>query len=139
MNLNRFTERSQEALREAQGLATRANNQGVDVEHLMLALLAQRDGIAAPLLQAAGANAEQLRTRLQQELERLPKVTGPGRPPRSGLRHPAPEQAAHHGRGRGRRAEGRVRQRRAPAARRRSATAAPPAACCASRASRATR
>jgi ATP-dependent Clp protease ATP-binding subunit ClpB len=81
MNLNRFTERSQEALREAQSLATRANNQGVDVEHLMLALLAQRDGISIPLLQSAGAGVEPLRARLQQEVDKLPKVTGPAARP----------------------------------------------------------
>ena len=81
MNLNRFTERSQEALRDAQSLATRASNQGVDVEHLMLALLSQRDGITDPLLQAAGAKADVLRTRLQQEIERLPKVSGPAARP----------------------------------------------------------
>jgi ATP-dependent Clp protease ATP-binding subunit ClpB len=81
MNLNRLTERSQDALREAQSLATRANNQGVDVEHLMLALLAQRDGITGPLLQAAGANGDVARTRLQQEVEKLPKVSGPAARP----------------------------------------------------------
>src|SRR5262250_2279272 len=82
MNLNRLTERSQEALREAQSLATRAGNQGIDVEHLMLALLAQREGITAPLLQSAGvANVEPLRARLQQEVERLPKVSGPAARP----------------------------------------------------------
>jgi ATP-dependent Clp protease ATP-binding subunit ClpB len=81
MNLNRLTERSQEALREAQGLATRASNQGVDVEHLMVALLAQRDGITAPLLQAAGADCDAARTRLQQEVEKLPKVSGPAARP----------------------------------------------------------
>src|SRR5262245_35934704 len=76
MNLNRLTERAQEAIREAQNLASRANNQGIDVEHLMLALLSQSDGIAPPLLQAAGANVEALRQRVQQEIDRLPKVTG---------------------------------------------------------------
>ncbi|MDX2168874.1 MAG: ATP-dependent chaperone ClpB [Deltaproteobacteria bacterium] len=81
MNLNRLTERSQDALREAQGLATRANNQGVDVEHLMLALCQQRDGIAAPLLQSAGVEPRALLTRLQQEVDRLPKVSGPAARP----------------------------------------------------------
>jgi ATP-dependent Clp protease ATP-binding subunit ClpB len=81
MNLNRLTERSQDALREAQGLATRANNQGVDVEHLMLALCQQRDGIAAPLLQSAGVEMRTLLTRLQQEVDRLPKVSGPAARP----------------------------------------------------------
>jgi ATP-dependent Clp protease ATP-binding subunit ClpB len=76
-----LTERSQEALRDAQSLATRAGNQGVDVEHLMLALLSQRDGIAAPLLEAAGAKVDELRGRLQQEVDRLPKVSGPAARP----------------------------------------------------------
>jgi ATP-dependent Clp protease ATP-binding subunit ClpB len=81
MNLNRLTERSQEALREAQSLATRFNNQGVDVEHLFAALLSQRDGITAPLLQGAGVNMETLKNRLQQEIDRLPKVSGPAARP----------------------------------------------------------
>ena len=81
MNLNRLTERSQEALREAQGLATRAGNQGVDVEHLMLALLQQRDGIAGALVRAAGADPSALQDRLQQEVEKLPKVSGPAARP----------------------------------------------------------
>jgi ATP-dependent Clp protease ATP-binding subunit ClpB len=81
MNLNRLTERSQEALREAQGLATRAGNQGVDVEHLLLALLLQRDGVATPLLQSAGVDPPALQTRLQQEVDRLPKVSGPAARP----------------------------------------------------------
>src|SRR5262245_58468193 len=81
MNLNRLTERSQEALREAQGLATRAGNQGVDVEHLLLALLEQREGIASALLGAAGVDPAGLLPRLRQEVERLPKVSGPAARP----------------------------------------------------------
>src|SRR4029077_5401527 len=49
---------------------------GVDVEHLMLALLQQKDGIAGALLQASGADPAALQTRLQQEVDRLPKVSG---------------------------------------------------------------
>jgi len=81
MNINRFTERSQDALREAQSLATRATNQGCDVEHLLSALIEQREGIAAPLLQAAGAEPAALRSAVQAELGRLPKVTGPAARP----------------------------------------------------------
>ena len=79
MNLNRLTERSQEAVREAQGLATRAGNQGVDVEHLLLALLAQREGIAAPLLHAAGANPTRCRHGCSRSSTNFPR--SPGRPP----------------------------------------------------------
>ncbi len=81
MNINRFTERSQDALREAQSIATRANNQGCDVEHLLSALVEQRDGIALPVLQGAGADPAAVRSALQAELARLPKVTGPAARP----------------------------------------------------------
>ena len=81
MNSNRLTERSQEALREAQSAATRASHQGVDVEHLLTALLAQPEGIAAPLLQATGADLSNLQSRLKQDLERRSKVSGPAARP----------------------------------------------------------
>ena len=81
MNINRFTEKSQDALREAQSVATRRNNQGVDVEHLFAALLEQRDGLAPAVLQAAGANIELLTQRLNQDLDRLPHVSGPAGAP----------------------------------------------------------
>jgi ATP-dependent Clp protease ATP-binding subunit ClpB len=77
MNINRFTEKSQEALREAQSLATRRNHQGVDVEHLLLAMLEQTDGLAPAILQAAGANVPALKQRVDQDLDRLPRVAGP--------------------------------------------------------------
>jgi ATP-dependent Clp protease ATP-binding subunit ClpB len=77
MNINRLTERSQDALREAQSAATRQSHQGVDVEHLLLALLEQREGITSPLLEAAGAKPGALLDRCRQELERMPKVSGP--------------------------------------------------------------
>jgi len=81
MDINRFTERSQEALRAAQGIASRLSHQGVDVEHLMRALLEQRDGIAPALLQSAGVSPQALQARLEQELQRLPKVSGPASGP----------------------------------------------------------
>jgi ATP-dependent Clp protease ATP-binding subunit ClpB len=78
MNLNRFTEKSQEALREAQAIATRRNHQGVDVEHLLLGLLQQTDGLTPSILQAAGANVTVIQERLDLELRRIPQVTGAG-------------------------------------------------------------
>src|SRR5262249_40689603 len=77
MDVNRRTERSQAALRAAQALASRRSHQGVDVEHLLLALLEQSDGLATPLLQAAGANVDMLKQRVEQDLNRLPQVSGP--------------------------------------------------------------
>jgi len=78
MDLNRFTEKSQEALRGAQALATRRNHQGVDVEHLLTALLEEREGLAAALFAAAGIAPSAVRERVEQELNRLPQVSGPG-------------------------------------------------------------
>src|SRR3989441_988681 len=78
MDLNRFTEKSQEALRGAQALATRRNHQGVDVEHLLAALLEQPEGLAAALLAGAGIAPSAVRERVEQELNRTPQVSGPG-------------------------------------------------------------
>ncbi|HEV3332975.1 MAG TPA: ATP-dependent chaperone ClpB [Bryobacteraceae bacterium] len=77
MDFNRFTEKLQEAIRAAQSEAVRYGHQQVDVEHLLLALLAQQGGLAPSILSKAGLNVESLRRRLEQELERLPKVSGP--------------------------------------------------------------
>jgi ATP-dependent Clp protease ATP-binding subunit ClpB len=77
MDVNRLTERSQEALRDAQRTASRLQHQGIDVEHLLLALLAQKDGVASAALESAGAQPAALQTRLEQELQRLPQVSGP--------------------------------------------------------------
>jgi ATP-dependent Clp protease ATP-binding subunit ClpB len=78
MDLNRFTEKSQDALRGAQALATRRNHQGVDVEHLLAALLEEREGLASALFAAAGVAPSAVRERVEQELNRLPHVSGPG-------------------------------------------------------------
>ena len=81
MDVNRFTEKVQEALRDAQSAALRLSHQQVDVEHLLVTLLAQDHGLAANVLRKAGLNPDQLRRRLEQELEKLPKVTSPSGPP----------------------------------------------------------
>src|ERR1700688_3363723 len=77
MDINRLTEKTQEALHAAQSEALRRGNQQVDVEHLLAALLAQEGGLAASILKRAGANVEALAAKLNQELDRLPKVSGP--------------------------------------------------------------
>ena len=81
MDVNRFTEKVQEALRDAQSGALRLSHQQVDVEHLLVTLLAQDQGLAVNVLRKAGLNPDQLRRRLEQELEKLPKVTSPSGPP----------------------------------------------------------
>ena len=77
MDINRLTEKTQEALHTAQGEAIRRGNQQVDVEHLLAALVSQDGGLAASILKRAGANLETLTARLNQDLDRLPKVSGP--------------------------------------------------------------
>ncbi len=76
MDMNRFTEKTQEALAAAQRQAVRLSHQQVDVEHLLLALLEQEQGLAAPIFQKAGASGDRLKRRVEQELERLPRVSG---------------------------------------------------------------
>jgi ATP-dependent Clp protease ATP-binding subunit ClpB len=82
MDPNRFTEKTQEALQAAQSLAIRNGHQQVDVEHLLRALLSQEGGLAGSVLARAGASSDLLAKKLDEELDRLPKVTGPsGGPP----------------------------------------------------------
>jgi ATP-dependent Clp protease ATP-binding subunit ClpB len=78
MDMNRYTEKSQEALQAAQRLAARLNHQQVDVEHLLLALLDQEHGLASSLLTKAEAPVEAIKVRLHRELEKLPRVSGSG-------------------------------------------------------------
>ncbi|MBI4890350.1 MAG: ATP-dependent chaperone ClpB [Acidobacteria bacterium] len=78
MDLNRYTERAQEALKDAQLLAARLSHQQVDNEHLLLALLEQQEGVAPSILLKAGLDLERLHRRLAGELEKLPKVTVSG-------------------------------------------------------------
>src|SRR5271170_3184265 len=77
MDFNRFTEKLQEAIRAAQSIAVQHGNQQIDTEHLMLALLDQAGGLAPSILNKADIRVDALRTRFQQEIDRLPKVSGP--------------------------------------------------------------
>ncbi len=78
MDINRLTEKSQEALRQAQTLASRRNHQGVDVEHLLAALLEPADGVVTALLAQTGVSVAAVKKGLDQELDRIPRVTGAG-------------------------------------------------------------
>jgi len=78
MDPNRLTQKSQEALHDAQTKALRFGHTEVDGEHLLLALLDQPEGIAPRLLNQAGADPDRLRTALEAELAKRPRVTGPG-------------------------------------------------------------
>jgi ATP-dependent Clp protease ATP-binding subunit ClpB len=75
MDINRLTEKAQEALRAAQSEATRLGHQQIDVEHLLLALLDQQGGLAKSILDKSGVDADLVRQRVEAELARLPKVS----------------------------------------------------------------
>ena len=81
MDMNRLTQKSQEALHDAQTKALRFGHTEVDGEHLLLALLDQAEGLVAPLLARAGADPARLREELEAELGRRPRVSGPGMTP----------------------------------------------------------
>jgi ATP-dependent Clp protease ATP-binding subunit ClpB len=77
MDLNRLTQRSRQALEEAQRLAAARNHQQIAPEHLLHALLSDSDGVVYPLLHAVGVSPRSLRDRVEEVLDRLPKVYGP--------------------------------------------------------------
>jgi ATP-dependent Clp protease ATP-binding subunit ClpB len=75
-----MTIKSQEALRAAVDLASRRGNPELLPEHLLLAALRQEGGIAAPLVQKAGASPEALAKAFEDRLDSFPKVTGGAEP-----------------------------------------------------------
>ena len=79
MDPNHLTQKSQEALHDAQTKALRFGHTEVDVEHLLLALLDQSEGIVPPLLSQAGADPDKLRAALESELRRRPGSPGRAR------------------------------------------------------------
>jgi len=78
MDPNRLTEKAQDAMRQAQSLAQRQGNTQIEAEHLAVALLEQEGGVAARVVEKAGASPATLVQRLQQALSRMPRVSGPG-------------------------------------------------------------
>jgi len=77
MNLNRMTQRAQEALAAAQELAQQSSHSQIDVEHLILALLEQSDGVVPAVLAKLGVRPVGLAEELRAHLERQPHVQGP--------------------------------------------------------------
>ncbi len=78
MDFNKFTEKSQEAVGQAQALATRHGQQQVDVEHLVVALFEQEGGLAEKVLSRLDIDTGQLKQKTEQEIASLPSVQGPG-------------------------------------------------------------
>jgi len=78
MDLNRLTQKSQEAMQAAQTKALRYGHPEVEPEHLALALLEQPDGLLPRLLAKMDADPEGFRAELERHLEQRPSQTGPG-------------------------------------------------------------
>jgi ATP-dependent Clp protease ATP-binding subunit ClpB len=78
MRQDKLTTKFQQALADAQSLAIGHDNQMIEPQHLLLALLQQDDGGTASLLAQAGTNVQALKAALDQAIDRLPKVEGHG-------------------------------------------------------------
>jgi len=76
MKMEKFTIKAQEALEEARAIAESRNHQTLEPEHLLYALLKQTDGVVPPLLGKLGVSLPGLSSRLESELDSLPKVYG---------------------------------------------------------------
>jgi len=76
MDLNKLTQKAQEALKAAQVKALRYGHQELDGEHLFLVLLEQADGLVPQLVERMGAPVATLKARVEEELERKPHVSG---------------------------------------------------------------
>ena len=73
---DRLTEKTQEAIQQAQTLAQEAQHQEITPEHLLFALLQQQDGTVRPILQQIGVDPARVEAELKTQLDRLPKVYG---------------------------------------------------------------
>lgn len=81
MNAQKFTQKSLEAIQEAQNIAIEHNNMQIEEEHLAQALLAQENGLIPQLFKKMGIDPQAVLSSLQHQVAKLPGVTGPGREP----------------------------------------------------------
>ncbi|MCF8263775.1 MAG: ATP-dependent chaperone ClpB [Melioribacteraceae bacterium] len=77
-NFNRMTVKAQETIQNAVEIAQNYNNQVIEPEHILAAMFQDSDNVALSVLQKAGANPNQLKIKVGELLEKLPKVTGAG-------------------------------------------------------------
>jgi len=76
MNIDRFTEKAQEAVASAQGIAARFQHNEIDAEHILLALLEQSEGLIPELLKKVGADPAVIHQQIQAALSDRPRITG---------------------------------------------------------------
>jgi ATP-dependent Clp protease ATP-binding subunit ClpB len=79
MDINRFTEKAQEAIAAAQKLAAERNHTQIEVEHLLYALTDQEDGVVPQILVKLGVDTAQVKRELAGDLQRLPRAYEPAR------------------------------------------------------------
>jgi len=89
MNFEKYTERSRGFIQSAQTLAQRSSHQRLTLEHLLKVLLEDKEGLAANLMRAAGADPDRALKAVEAELDRQPKIEGAG----AGQLYMAPETA----------------------------------------------
>ncbi len=78
MTLDKFTLKAQEALQQAQQIASERNQQQIDAEHLLAALLNDTEGIPVAVIKKLGASVEHIKQETEKALDKLPKVYGTG-------------------------------------------------------------
>src|SRR5512139_894365 len=76
MNLNKFTEKAQEAVLSSQNLAQSLGHQTIEPEHLLLSLIRQSDGIVPQVLQKLNQSPDQLAAIVERDLQARPRVSG---------------------------------------------------------------
>lgn len=76
MRFDRFTIRGQEAVQEAIGVAEKSENQQVEPEHLLAAMLEQKEGVLRPILGKIGANTQTIESEISASIAKFPKVSG---------------------------------------------------------------
>ena len=76
MNLQKYTQKSTEALQSAQSIMTEYGNREMQEEHLLLALMRQEEGIAPELMKSLGVSEAVFNAQLEQSIGTYPKVSG---------------------------------------------------------------
>ena len=79
MNAQKFTQKSLEAIQQAQNIAIENQNMQIEQEHLLYALINQEDGLIGQLLTKMNINGNQFKSKLKNIIDRIPRVSGPGR------------------------------------------------------------
>lgn len=81
MNIEKFTQKSIDAIKSAQSMAGENGNNSIGEEHLLAALLSQADGLVGEIIKSIGASPETLLSKTEEEISKMPKISGSGYDP----------------------------------------------------------